>query len=114
MSLLDQVYIVPKEEELKASQLTEFHPLDRIEDVSISQIINVAVAQMIRSGPSEMQNVLSYGYRQKSMHSNDASVRNWLNLECRFVNTVHSLMLGSAWRYFVATVGKQLVLTYSY
>lgn len=106
-SLLDEVWILPRDGDSHGMWADKLRPTQNVHDVSIPQIINLAVAQMVRQSTSHTsQNVLSYGYRQKSMNSEDASVRNWLNLECRFVNTVHSLFITASWRHLAAAIGK--------
>lgn len=108
-SLIDEVWILPREGDCSGMWADKLRPTQNVHDVSIPQIINLAVAQMVRQSTSHStQNVLSYGYRQKTMNSEDASVRNWLNLECRFVNTVHSLFITSAWRHLAAAIGKRI------
>lgn len=103
--LLNLVHIIPDRPYEKGSWLNILHCSQQSNSIDMDEILNRAVAQLVRSSSSSSApNILSYGYRQKAANSN-STLRNHLDLECYFVNTVQSMFLTTAWRKLVASIG---------
>lgn len=103
--LLNIVHVIPDQHYERGSWESMVHCSQHYNSIDMDEILNRAVAQLVRSSSSSStSNILCYGYRQKAANSN-STVRNHLDLECYFVNTVQSMFLTSAWRSLVATIG---------
>ena len=57
------------------------------------------------------QNCLALGYRAKSdRDQNNAGIRGNVDIECYYVNTIHSMLSGAAWQYLGQMIGEEFLL----
>lgn len=68
---------------------------------NVKDALNRAIPLFLRSKEA---NCLAFGYRQKAMHA-EAIMRNHMNTECFFVNTIQSLLMTPSWQLLVDRVG---------
>jgi hypothetical protein len=73
---------------------------------SIRDVLNRAISVLLKAQLNlRDQNCITLGYRQKAMHS-VALMRNHMNTECFFVNTIHKLFMTRAWQLLLDRIGK--------
>jgi hypothetical protein len=112
-TLVNQLLVVPNDSEDLLESWAELVDPCNIATVDMEDIVNRCVGQIIRSGSSSSsnslhnQNVITLGYRKKAAHS-DASIRNQLDIECYYINTLHNYFLTSDWRKLVSIFGKKI------
>lgn len=74
---------------------------------SVREILNRSVPLLLKSHASgREQNCLTFGYKQKTGNT-DAVMRNHLNTECYFVNTIQTLLVSAHWQMLVDRIGER-------
>jgi hypothetical protein len=75
---------------------------------SIRDILNRSIVQLIRTYNNTLvksQNSLTLGYRRKT-GLNNAKMKDQIDIEAAFVNTVHPLLLTSLWEKLLDRIGE--------
>jgi hypothetical protein len=75
---------------------------------SVREILNRSIVQMIRTYNNTLakgQNSLTLGYRRKT-GLNNAKMKDQIDIEVAFVNTVHPLLLSSLWEKLLDRIGE--------
>ena len=109
--LLNKVHVLPEEIPptilvIEGRLLSE----DR-SDLKMRNILNRFIVEHIRARPSfRERNCLSLGYRVKSDLSNNAGVRNTTDIECEYVNTIHSFLFNPSWQKLAYGLGEAVIL----
>ena len=80
-------------------------------DLRMRNVLNRFITQHIRTKPSfRDRNCLALGYRIKSNMSNNAGMRNTTDIECEYINTIHSLLYTPGWQKLAYAVGEAIIL----
>lgn len=78
------------------------------EKCPVRDIVNRFTANFVRApSTSKDQNCLCLGYRSKGSFS-DAIMRNYIDIECTFVNTIQSIVTSQTWQILADRIGKLL------
>ena len=86
-------------------------PLRNNCDLKMRNVLNRFITQHIRTKPSfRERNCLALGYRIKSDLSNNAGMRNTTDIECEYINTIHSLLFTPSWQKLAYFVGEAILL----
>lgn len=70
----------------------------------VRDVINRVIPVLLRSKES---NCLAFGYKQKSQQS-EGILRNNMNTECYFANTIQTLFLTSSWQTLLDRIGENI------
>jgi len=77
---------------------------------AVQSILNRLITQVVKSKTSYRdQNCLALGYRAKGDHTN-AGIRGNMDVECYYVNTIHSLLSTMPWQLLAVRLGDAFLL----
>lgn len=111
-NLLHKAIVIIPAVENDINKQTFPHPPPQIIASSISDVVNRIVAGMVRNNTNYKElNCLALGYCRKSTKTSvdmSSNMRNHMDVECYFVNTVHNMVSTKTWHLLATRIGNSI------